>query len=122
MIDQTPQAQVEKITEAFDRDIERFVFIRDDTSQLATLGLEAALNEQRAIADLRTRYLGKKSELAAAKKLIGRVAPEERAGFGQLVQAAEDKLKTMLDQVELSLGNHIERSEERRVGKECRSG
>lgn len=108
MTDESPQAQVEKITEAFDRDIERFVFILDDPSALATLGLEAATGEQRAVADLRTRYLGKKSDLAATKKLIGRVAHEERAGFGQMVKAVEDKLTTMLDQVELSLGDYIE--------------
>lgn len=108
MTDQTPQTQVESITKAFEQDFGRFASFSDDPSTLSTLGLEAALGEQRAVAELRTRYLGKKSELAAAKKLIGRVAPEERAGFGQSVQATQDKLETMLDQVELSLKNHIE--------------
>jgi phenylalanyl-tRNA synthetase alpha chain len=108
MTDQTPQAQVESITKAFEQDFGRFASFNDDPSTLSTLGLEAALGEQRAVAELRTRYLGKKSDLAAAKKLIGRVAPEERAGFGQLVQATQDKLETMLDDVELSLKSHIE--------------
>src|SRR6185369_9421967 len=108
MTDQTPQAQVESITKAFEQDFGRFASFSDDPSTLSALGLEAALDEQRAVAELRTRYLGKKSELAATKKLIGRVAPEDRASFGQLVQATQDKLETMLDQVELNLGNHIE--------------
>ena len=55
------------------------------------------------LAELRTRHLGKKSALAAAKKLIGRVAPEERAAFGQLVQATEEKFDMLLHEVELSL-------------------
>jgi phenylalanyl-tRNA synthetase alpha chain len=99
---------VESITKAFEQDFERFASFSGDPSTLSTLGLDAAISEQRAVAELRTRYLGKKSDLAAAKKLIGRVAPEERAGFGQLVQVTQDKLETMLDQVELSLGNYIE--------------
>ena len=107
MTDQSPQTQVESITKAFEQDFGRFASFGDPAA-LTTLALEEAVGEQRAITELRTRYLGKKSPLAATKKLIGKVAPEDRANFGQLVQAAEDKLKTMLDRVELSLGNHIE--------------
>lgn len=108
MTDQSPQAQVESITKAFEQDFERFATFARDPSALSALGLEQALAEQRAISDLRTRHLGKKSALAATKKQIGRVAPDERASFGQQVQAIEDKLQTMLDQVELSLGTYIE--------------
>jgi phenylalanyl-tRNA synthetase alpha chain len=105
MTDQSPQAQVESIIKAFEQDFERFASFIDDASRL---GLEQAQAERRAASDLRTRYLGKKSALAATKKLIGRVAPEERAAFGQLVQATQDKLERMLDQVELNLGSYIE--------------
>src|SRR5215208_1948928 len=108
MTDQSPQAQVEAINKAFEQDFERFARFTDEPSAVATLDLEGAIAQQRAVAELHTRYLGKKSALAATKKLIGRVAPEERAGFGQQVQAIEDKLKTMLDQVELSLGTYID--------------
>src|SRR5678816_660324 len=103
MTDQSPQAQVESITKAFDQDIERFASFSGEPSTLSTLGLDAAIGEQRAVAELRTRYLGKKSDLAAAKKLIGRVAPEERAGFGQLVQATEEKFDLLLHEVEEGL-------------------
>ncbi len=106
MTDQSPQAQVEAINKAFEQDFERFAGFTGDHFSFATL--EEAIAEQRAVGELRTRHLGKKSALAAARKLIGRVAPEERAGFGQQVQAVQDKLETMLDQVELSLENYIQ--------------
>src|SRR5215212_8910738 len=104
MTDQSPQAQIDSIYKAFEQDFERFAhFTNHDPSDL-----ETAIAEQRALAELRTRHLGKKSELAAAKKLIGRVAPEERAAFGQKVQATEEKFDMLVHEAELSLGEHIE--------------
>ena len=108
MTDQSPQNQIETINKAFDQDFERFAPFAEDPSALAALDLDQALVEQRAAGDLRTRYLGKKSALAATKKLIGRVAPEERASFGKQVQTVEDRLTTMVEQVELRLENHIQ--------------
>ena len=105
MTDQTPQAQVESINKAFEQDFERFAPF---TGGVTNLDLDQALAEQRAVSDLRTRYLGKKSALAAAKKLIGRVAPEERAQFGQLVQHTEQQLAARLDQVDVSLETQIQ--------------
>src|SRR5687768_15374014 len=114
MTDQSPQAQIDLIYKAFEQDFERFAPFIDPPS---TLGLEQALAEQRALGELRTRHLGKKSALAAAKKLIGRVAPEERAAFGQKVQATEEKLDTLLHEAELSLLTYIEneRTERERI-------
>lgn len=106
--DQSPANQVGEIIKAFEQDFERFAPFIADSSTLTNFDLEAAVSQQRAVAELRTRYLGKKSALASTKKLIGRVAPEERASVGQLVQSAEDKLETMLDQVELRLGEYID--------------
>ncbi len=105
MTEQSPQAQIDLIYKAFEQDFERFAPFIDDASML---GLEQALAEQRALVELRTRHLGKKSALAAAKKLIGRVAPEERAGFGQKVQATEEKVAELIQEVELSLGIYID--------------
>ena len=105
MTDQSPQTQIEVINKAFDQEFERFLpYIKNPTA----LGLERALAEQRAVSELRTRHLGKKSALAAAKKLIGRVAPEERAGFGQQVQSTEERLDGLLHEVEVSLHNYID--------------
>jgi phenylalanyl-tRNA synthetase alpha chain len=64
--------------------------------------------EVRSLAELRTRHLGKKSPLAATKKLIGRVPPDQRAAFGQLVQATEVALVQTLDQAEQSLKEFIQ--------------
>lgn len=100
------QTGPEVITKAFEQDIERFRFILDPPA-LSKLDLESATAQKRALADLRTQYLGKKSELAASKKRIGQVAPEERAGFGQLVQSIEEKLRTTLDRLDHALDEHI---------------
>src|SRR5829696_2988203 len=103
MTEQSPQAQIDIIHKAFEQDFERFAhFSTGDPSDL-----ETAIAEQRALADLRTRHLGKKSALAAAKKLIGRVAPEERAGFGQKVQATEEWFDTLLLEAQVTLANYI---------------
>lgn len=105
MTDQSPQAQIDLIYKAFEQDFERFFpFTRDPI----TVGLEQALAEQRAVGELRTRHLGKKSALAAAKKLIGRVAPEERAAFGQRVQETEEKLDQLVHETEVKLLEYIE--------------
>src|SRR5690349_14001233 len=106
--DQSPKLQVEAARKAFEQDFERFARFTGDPSGLNELDLEAARAEERALGELRTRHLGKKSGLAATKKLIGRVAPEERAAFGQLVQATEAALVQSLDQAERSLKSHIE--------------
>lgn len=107
--DQSPEQQVEAITEAFEQEIERFRFVLDEAA-LAQLDVEASLSQQRALAELRTKYLGKKSALAASKKRIGQVAPEKRAGFGQLVQTTEEKLQTWFDQVETRLSDYLEQA------------
>ena len=97
--------QIDLIYKAFEQDFERFFPF---TRAPITLGLEQALAEQRAVGELRTRHLGKKSALAAAKKSIGRVAPEERASFGQKVQETEVKFDELIHAVEVSLLEYIE--------------
>jgi phenylalanyl-tRNA synthetase alpha chain len=99
--EQSPEYQVEAARKAFEQEFERF-------ARFTAGDLEAAVAEERALGELRTRHLGKKSALAATKKLIGRVAPEQRAAFGQLVQAAEAELVQSLDQAEQSLNDYIQ--------------
>jgi phenylalanyl-tRNA synthetase alpha chain len=102
-----PKAQVEAASKAFEQEFERFArFIDQDT--LRGLTLNEAESQQRALAELRTRHLGKKSLLAACKKTVGRVAPEERSAFGQLVQGREAELVQSLERVEQALKRHIE--------------
>ena len=105
MTDQSPQTQLELINKAFEQDFERFFPLCKD---VFPSDLEQALAEQRALNELRTRHLGKKSALAAAKKLIGRVAPEERASFGQKVQSTEERLDELINRAEVNLATHID--------------
>jgi len=105
---QDPSQQVEAASKAFEQEFERFARFTGDSNGLAGLGLEQALAEDRALGELRTRHLGKKSALASTKKLIGKVPAEQRAAFGQLVQSTEAQVVSRLDAVESHLKQFIE--------------
>jgi len=106
--DQEPTQQVEAARKAFEQEFERFARFIGDSADKAGLNLDQAVAEERALAELRIRHLGKKSPLAAAKKLIGRVAPEQRASFGQLVQSTEAAFILQLEQAEQNIKKSIE--------------
>ncbi len=106
--DLSPQGQVEAARKAFEQEFERFARFTGESADLSSLDLDQAVVEERTLAELRTRHLGKKSELAGVKKLIGRVAAEERAAFGQLVQTTEAEVVQSLGLAEETLKRHIE--------------
>ena len=85
---------VEAAKAAFDGEFEKFVDpgVNGDAA--------ARLSE---LVALRVRHTGKKSALAESKKLIGKVAPEVRGEFGQLVQSVERSIVERLDAAEASL-------------------
>ena len=89
---------VENIQEAFDREFERFSSLGVDG-----LSLSDAETALRVIGELKVKYTGKKSAIADAKKLIGKVAPEERGTFGQLVQSVEKHIASSLETTEAAL-------------------
>ncbi len=103
-----PQDQVESASKAFEQEFERFARFTGSAGPLQELSLAEAEAEQRALAELRTRHLGKKSALASCKKSIGRIAPENRAAFGQVVQASEARIVSAVENAELALKKHIE--------------
>jgi phenylalanyl-tRNA synthetase alpha chain len=106
-----PKLQVEIARKAFEDDFERFASLTLHSELDSTLSgfvLDHWEAEQRALAELRTRHLGKKSALAASKKMIGRVAPEERAAFGQLVQQNEVEITGRIEQADQALKTHLE--------------
>ncbi len=103
-----PAQQVEAARKAFESDFERFARFTGDADGRPRLGLKEAEGELRLLAELRTQHSGRKSALAACKKLIGRVAPEERASFGQLVQQTESRIVQALERVETFLKGCIE--------------
>jgi len=103
-----PQEQVQAASKAFEQEFERFVRFTDEVIELTGLTLEQAVEEQRALAEVRTRHLGKKSDFAATKKLIGKVPADQRAAFGQLVQSVESQIVSQLDAAESTLKSFIE--------------
>ena len=109
--DLNPTEQVELAHKAFEQEFERFVRLTDYEVVLnAALPLEEALAEQRALGEVRTRHLGKKSALTAARKLIGKVPADERPAFGQIVQQKEAAITSLIEQAERNLAELIERS------------
>ncbi len=110
-----PQDQVKSASKAFEREFERFARFTGSAASLHELSLAEAEAEQRTLAELRTRHLGKKSVLASCKKSIGRIASENRAVFGQVVQASEARIVSALETAELALKKHID---EARVDQE----
>jgi len=96
--------QVEQIRENFNLEFARFDAFR---SEVNSLSLADAENLNRELAELKTKHTGKKSEIAGVKKLIGRVAPEERGAFGQFVQTVEREIVSVLEEVENNLKNFI---------------
>jgi phenylalanyl-tRNA synthetase alpha chain len=106
--DQNPQRQVEAAREAFEGDFEHFERQVNDPVELSRLDWANAEAERILLSELRTKHLGKKSGIAACKKLIGRVPIDQRALFGQLVQQAEAKISQSIDEAELALKALIE--------------
>jgi phenylalanyl-tRNA synthetase alpha chain len=103
-----PQNQVESASKAFEQEFERFARFTGSAAPLQGLSLAEAEAEQRALAELRTRHLGKKSALASSKKSIGRIAPEKRAAFAQIVQASEARIVGAVENAEQALKEYID--------------
>src|SRR2546423_7729817 len=87
------KVQADKIREAFEQKFERFArFLNKEINGQSVidvsdfnLSLEEAQAELRALSDLETWFVGRKSQLSALKKLLGKIPPEERPGFGQFL-------------------------------------
>ena len=58
----------------------------------------AAACEQKAIEEIRVKYLGKKGELTGILKQLGSLSPEERPKVGQLVNKAKVELEELIKQ------------------------
>ncbi len=102
-----PVKEVESAREAFEREFERFArFTSEPGGGISSL--QEAEAELRGLADVRVRHAGKKSAIAAAKKLIGRVPAGQRASFGQLVQTTEAHITESINTADLALKTFIE--------------
>jgi phenylalanyl-tRNA synthetase alpha chain len=94
--------QVKAIGEAFEQEFGRFADL-----QTNGLGLADAENLSRELSELKIKHTGKKSAIAEAKKLVGRVAPEERSVFGQFVQSVEREIVSSIERAETTLNEFI---------------
>lgn len=99
------KATVEAARDAFDRDFEKFNDLNLNGSGLADI--EALLRE---VGDIKVRHTGKKSALAGSKKLVGKVAAEERGEFGQFVQSVEKSIVERIEAVEASLNESLSKA------------
>jgi phenylalanyl-tRNA synthetase alpha chain len=112
-----PKLKAEAVRKAFEQEFERFARFRDAETGLDGLTLkeaEAAVGELNALS---TRHTGKKSELAGIKKMIGRVAPEERSAFGQHAQQLELRIIDDINRASVTLVQFIDklRTERERI-------
>ena len=94
--------KIELIRKAFEQEFGRFADLRLDGVGLADA--EALLRE---VGQLRVKHTGKKSAISGAMSLVGKVAPEERAAFGQLVQSVQKDIVSSIDSAESSLKSYI---------------
>jgi phenylalanyl-tRNA synthetase alpha chain len=103
--------QAEAVREAFEQEFGRFERFRgtEGAAALGELTLSEAEAALRELAEVRTRHAGKKSALGNLKKLIGRVASEERAAFGREAQAVEREIAAALEEVDAALGGRVAR-------------
>ncbi|HEX8136328.1 MAG TPA: phenylalanine--tRNA ligase subunit alpha [Pyrinomonadaceae bacterium] len=109
-----PKQQVEAAREAFEQEFERFARFRQGVPQAAALTLKEAETLLRELDEVRRLHTGKKSRLAQAKKLIGRISPEERPAFGQDVQQLEAEIAEALDETEHALKAYAVQAQQER--------
>lgn len=98
--------QIELVWNEFETEFRPYDLYRGLDSN-ETLNFDRAQVMLRDLLQLRTKLTGKKSKLAEAKKLVGKVAPEERAEIGKLIKKYGDEIEMRLSQAEETLKNFI---------------
>jgi phenylalanyl-tRNA synthetase alpha chain len=73
--------------------------------------LIAGITEEKALADVRTRILGRKGELTQILRSLKDLLPEERAAVGQLANRIKTDLESTFDKAEASVHEQIEREQ-----------
>jgi phenylalanyl-tRNA synthetase alpha chain len=108
-----PKEQVRLAREAFNKVFERFNRFRG-TQMQNNLSLSEAEGLQKDLAEIQIKHTGKKSDISGLKKLIGQVAPEERAEFGKLIQTLESEVNQAIAEAENTLISFIENAKIKR--------
>ena len=103
------RAQVEIARAAFANEFDSYANLDLDGAALADA--EAML---RAVGEIKVRHTGKKSAIAGAKKLIGKVPAEERGEFGHFVQSVENEIVSRIAETEAKLNEFISNAKTKR--------
>ena len=70
--------------------------------EVALTAIKAATDQQ-VLQDVRVKYLGKKGEVTALLKGLGKLSPEERPKMGAFVNAVREALEAELDKIKSSM-------------------
>ncbi len=97
--EQRPETPSDRIRKTFDLEFERF----SGSPQT----LEEAEKQLRGLGELRIKFLGKKSDLAAQKKLIGNIDPKLRRDFALIFQKLEQDITLRIDDKALRLRTYV---------------
>jgi phenylalanyl-tRNA synthetase alpha chain len=108
------EAPIERVRREFDLEFDHLTGSVMAQGQAAA-SLSDVEGQLSALKDLRIRFLGKKSELAGLKKMIGGVDPELRRDFAQACQELEKHISQRLGDRETELE---ERSSQARTERE----
>jgi len=74
-----------------------------------TVALMGALKDERALAEAKTRVLGRKGELTGILRGLKDLPPDERAGVGQLANLIKGELEEAFDRMEAAIREEAER-------------
>ena len=75
-----------------------------ETVESAGLAAIATASDERALDDVRVRLLGRKGEITALLKSLGRMGPAERPAAGARINAAKSRLQDALEERARALG------------------
>ena len=78
----------------------------EQIKQNALAALEAA-ETPAALEELRVKLLGKKGELTAVLKMMGKLSPEERPVMGQMANAVRAEIEAKLEDCKASIGAKV---------------
>lgn len=97
-----PETPRDRISKAFELEFERF---SDSPGSL-----DEAEKKLRELQELQIKFLGKKSELAAQKKMIGSIDPKLRRDFAVIFQHLEQDIRQRIDDKGLRLRTFVLRA------------
>ena len=89
----------------FIKEMERKQSMKEQLEHIAQSAMEALQKVQNSaeLEQLKVKVLGRKGELTQQMRLLGKMSPEERPAFGQMVNAVREKLTAAMEKMEADL-------------------